>query len=110
MMTQPYNCYMSDGTFHRSTCGSAAEAIGRALDAHRGLTVAKCWVGSSSELLMGEYGRIDFEVPRHEPMPLRRFDDLIEGTTDMLFKEAEMPRREEPRKMTAKEKREAAIA
>lgn len=57
-----YYVTMSDGTLDNIDAASAAEAIGLALKAYRGRTVAACYVGNAE-------GRTDFEIPAHSAIP-----------------------------------------
>ncbi len=67
-MSKPYHIIMSNGDRHQLRADSASEAIYKALDRNRGLTVAECYSGNVD--MSGKYsGQINYEVPKHRPLP-----------------------------------------
>lgn len=48
---------------------SAGEAIGKALDRNRGLTVIGCFAGNV-DMTVNRAGRITYDVPAHKPLPV----------------------------------------
>lgn len=72
MYRQAYYVRTSDDRVHRIEDTCAANAMGRALNDHRGLSVLACWSGGlTDQLWPGLSGRINYEVPNHVPAPKR---------------------------------------
>lgn len=69
-MSTTYHCRMSSGDMHDIKAHSAVEAITKALERNRGLTVTECFSGN---ILMTDLnaGRITYDVPVHDPYPPR---------------------------------------
>lgn len=64
-----YHIIMSDQKQRNIAGSSAAEAIQKALNRNRQLTVTKCWLGGYEGTDFGQTGRIDFDVPPHQALP-----------------------------------------
>lgn len=64
-----YHIRMSDGQQRNIAGTSAAEAIQKALERNRQLTVTECWLGGYEGKEFGQTGRINFEVPPHKALP-----------------------------------------
>lgn len=63
-----YHVTMSDGALFHIAGQSAAEAMSKALDCNRGLTVSACYSGNVDQT--ADYaGRITYEIPFHKPLP-----------------------------------------
>jgi hypothetical protein len=68
MKNSAYYCRLSGGNVYRvEFATSAGEAIHQAIWLHRGNTVTECWQGP--EMQKQSPGRINYEVPKHEPIP-----------------------------------------
>lgn len=68
-MNKPYYTKMSGGSICRiEFATSAGEAIYQALFQHKGQTVKECWQGPEHGQKQGP-GRINFDVPAHDPLP-----------------------------------------
>jgi hypothetical protein len=68
---QAYYVQMDDCEVHRYEDTCAANAMGRALNDHRGVKIVGCWTGVSGGRFPDMNGRINFEVPPHEAQPPR---------------------------------------
>lgn len=64
-----YHIIMSDQKQRNIAGSSAAEAIMKALNRNRQLTVLKVWLGGYEGDLFGQTGIINFEVPPHQALP-----------------------------------------
>lgn len=64
-----YHIIMSDQKQRNIAGSSAAEAIQKALDRNRQLTVLQCWLGGYEGKEFGQTGRINFEIPLHKALP-----------------------------------------
>lgn len=73
-----YHVTTSDKALHHIKGLSAAEAICKALERNRGLTVVGCYAGNT-DVGYKERGRIDYEIPPHKPIPPD--EDLDEDET-----------------------------
>lgn len=60
---------MSDKNQRNVNASSAAEAIQKALNRYRQMTVTACWLGGYEGQEFGQTGRINFEIPPHRAMP-----------------------------------------
>lgn len=63
-----YHVTTSDGAMHHIAGTSASEAIGKALDRFRGLTVTGCFTGNIMMEVLNA-GRITYDVPAHSAIP-----------------------------------------
>jgi hypothetical protein len=59
-----YYLCMSDGKDLQIKANSASEAMQTALEQHRGHRVLSCYSGPPA----GDGGRIQYEIPRHNPL------------------------------------------
>lgn len=64
-----YHVIMSDKNRREINASSASEAIFKALNRYRQLTVTECWLGGYEGPEFGQTGRTTFEIPPHVAMP-----------------------------------------
>lgn len=63
-----YHVTMSDRIMRHIKGLSAVEAMSKALDRNRGLTILACFTGNV-DMTLSEAGRITYDVPPHQPLP-----------------------------------------
>lgn len=64
-----YHVTTSDRVMHHIPGNSAADAICKALDRNRGLTVIDCFAGNV-DMTANRAGRITYDIPAHKPLPV----------------------------------------
>ena len=79
-----YQCLMDDGLDVPVEAESAADAIQSALEKHRGHRVCECYRGSR---LKKGAGYVEYEVPRHEALPVRPVLSDVQVIQDGMFDE-----------------------
>lgn len=65
-----YHVTMSDGQMRDVKGFSAAEAMSKALERNRGLTVTGCFAGNVDMTASHVAGRITYEIPPHKALPI----------------------------------------
>lgn len=77
-----YQCVMDDDLDVPVEAESAADAIQSALEKHRGHRVCACYKGSRTKKGVGY---VEYEVPRHDPLPVRPITDAVQAVQDGMF-------------------------
>lgn len=77
-----YRCRLDDGREIPIEADSAGDAIQAALEEHRGHCVQACSRG-----IPGEKGTgfIEYEVPRHSPLPVRPILGAVQAIQEAMF-------------------------
>lgn len=75
--TRPYRIEMDDGYTFRIVAESAAQAVGQALDQHRGHCAKTVYCG-------GQWGSCSFDVPPHKPLTPKEPEKPDDGACSLF--------------------------